>query len=419
MKTTGFLLVALCICQVALAQSTWYPISSGTDKKLNTLDFPSENVGYIGGNDSLLLKTIDGGETWNPVTYSGVTFYPGGEHIVELDFVSETVGYMTVGPYSGVYKTTNGGTTWAAVTTSGNLCFNEGLYFFDEQNGFIGGSGCFQGELIDRMSAGTISPATLNDPTSLPDNRIVDIDFLNSNYGLAVSKSGYVFRTTDGGANWDSIPGNAGADVPLTSVSIVDDTLAFIGYNASGSGFGILMSTDAGVTWNMDMSSATFYYPAFLSVHTSDAGTTYSGAQPAFGNTGLIFERDDLWGWSFMEVDHPINDMSSYGDSVVFGVGDSGYVVVNQPLGILGLDQQTETAPSFSVYPNPVQDQLYIRAVDMTSSPLVTITSLSGQVIRQEQTQDQILNVAELPAGIYLITLTSDGRVNTQRFIKQ
>src|SRR5687768_13877794 len=107
MKTIKLILFAGLFSLGVNAQTTWYEIPTGTTKKLNTIHFPSSTVGYIGGNDSLLLKTIDGGETWNPVAFTGVTFYPGGEHIINLKFVSETIGYMAVGPYSGTYKTTN------------------------------------------------------------------------------------------------------------------------------------------------------------------------------------------------------------------------------------------------------------------------------------------------------------------------
>src|SRR5690606_35849383 len=97
--------------------------------------FASPAVGYIGGNDSLLLKTTDGGFTWNQVSYTGVTFFSSGEHIVDLEFVSESVGYMTVGPYSGTYKTTDGGSTWTPINFIGAMCYNYGMYLFSEDNG--------------------------------------------------------------------------------------------------------------------------------------------------------------------------------------------------------------------------------------------------------------------------------------------
>ncbi len=60
-KATLFLFFI--IQQLAFTQE-WYSVSTPTTKKLNVIDFPTPNVGYIGGNDSLLLKTTNGGRTW-------------------------------------------------------------------------------------------------------------------------------------------------------------------------------------------------------------------------------------------------------------------------------------------------------------------------------------------------------------------
>ena len=73
MKKIG-LLHALLLATLFASAQNWHQIPSGTTSKLNTIDFPSASIGYIGGNDSTLLKTTDGGETWNPVNFSGGDF---------------------------------------------------------------------------------------------------------------------------------------------------------------------------------------------------------------------------------------------------------------------------------------------------------------------------------------------------------
>ena len=227
-------------------QTTWYEIPTGTNKQLNVIEFASANVGFIGGNDSLLLKTTNGGVSWDSLSFTGVTFGLGGEAIVNLKFVSESIGYMTVGPYSGSYKTTDGGLTWSLITFTGTMCYNQGMYFFSEDNGAIGGSGCFQGEHIEMMSAGVLTVPTINTPSWTASDIVLDIDFEGANFGLAVSESRIV-RTTDGGATWDTIP-HGFPDILLTSIEIMDDTLAYAGYIDLSSNFGLLMTTDAGLT---------------------------------------------------------------------------------------------------------------------------------------------------------------------------
>ena len=421
MKTI-FFLCAIMLSAAITAQTTWYEISTGTDKKLNTIDFPSANVGYIGGNDSTLLKSTDAGQTWNAVTFTGVNFTMGSEHILTIDFVTETTGYMTAGLFGGVYKTTDGGLTWVELIPAGTFCYYDGLYFFNEQNGFIGGSGCFQGEAIDKMSSGTFTPATINHPTWNAADLVVDIDFLDNNFGLAASYSGNILRTTDGGISWDSIPSGQAEGIPLTSIAIIDDTLAYAGYNNLGSGFGILRTTDGGLTWAEDLASATFYYPAYLCLHQSGNGYVYSGAQPSFGNTGLIFESAGPGAWAYYDVDHPVNDMSSHSGSVVFGVGDSGYVVVNQPPSNLAINGNKVEDQSLFVYPNPVHDVLNIPAPADLNGEAVTllIYSASGQLIFESRyAPDDVVDMSAFEPGLYILELRSAGSRQHTRVIKK
>lgn len=418
MKTIQLIALLLFASGLSFAQTTWYEIPTGTNKKLNAIDFPTPSVGYIGGNDSLLLKSIDGGETWTEINYTGVTFNIGADSILDIQFVTESIGYMTAGNFGGIYKTIDGGLSWTGVTPFGNLCFVDGLFFFDENNGFVGGSGCFIGETIEKMNGGVMGSTTINTPTWDATNLVVDIDFLNSNFGLAASYSGYILRTLDGGSTWDTIPSGLGTGIPLTSVSIVDDTLAYAGYNDLGGGFGVLRSVDAGLTWSMDISSATFYYPAFFSVHTAGNGFVYSGAQPSWGTTGLIFENTGPDLWAYYDVDQPIYDMTSYSDSVIFGVGDSGYVVVNIPPGNLGLGESGADEMDIAVFPNPANEQISIGLKSDVAEFSFSIVNMSGEIVLQGQTENRNVNVANLPAGIFVIQITDGALVGNSRFVK-
>lgn len=403
----------------------WTQINSGTTKKINTICFTSSTIGYLGGNDSLLMKTTDGGATWNQLNYSGINFLQGGEHIINMQFLNDNVGFITVGPYSGSYGTTDGGITWNAINLPGNQCYNQGLFLFDENNGFIGGSGCFQGELISYISSspwltGTWTPSVVDAPSFNPANIIVDIQFYNANYGLAVSKSGYVFRTVNGGLNWDSVATPAPL-YPLTSVLIINDTIAYAGYDANNTGFGLFISTDAGLTWTYDMNSATFFYPNFLTLHKTNNGEIYTGGNSQSG-PGVIFRNVDGFSfWNLYTVDKKINDIASYGDSIVFAVGDSGYIVVNYPQLITSQLNESKSALEFKVYPNPVKDQLNIYTslgINQNAKVNVTIFSGYGQVVSTQQALTDI-DVSDLRAGIYFLEVIADGQIYKSKFVKE
>ncbi|MFN0189370.1 MAG: T9SS type A sorting domain-containing protein [Bacteroidia bacterium] len=404
-------IVALLFFTLPSHSQNWFQISSGTIKNLNTIHFPTPSVGYIGGDDSLLLKTIDGGLSWNAISFSGASFFPQSADILNLHFVTNDIGFMTFGPYANGYKTIDGGLTWTPIFLQGNNCFNQGMFFFDENNGFIGGSGCFQGELIARLSSGIWSSATMNSSTSVSQNLIVDIDFHDSLHGLAASTSGLIFRTTDGGLNWDSVPSNP-AMYPITSVLMINDTLAYAGYNAIGVGFGLYISTDGGLSWNYDGNSATFFYPDFLTLHQSGNGEIFSGGVSQ-GSQGLIFRSPgDMVTWNFDVVDQQINDISSYNDSTVFAVGDSGYIVVNKILtGLNPIHESTSFVPLL-LSPNPAQQYFNIIFPENVNSAeiIIRVVSVLGEMVLLQKNVS-VVDVRNLSAGVYLVEALGDGFV--------
>lgn len=425
MKNLIMLGILLFLAKAGISQTTWHEVATGVNNQLNTISWGSPTVGYIGGEDSLLLKSTDGGASWNQINFTGVDFLPGGEHIVGLKFIDENIGYMTVGPYSGTYKTIDGGLTWTSLTMAGNLCYNQGMYFFDENNGFIGGSGCFQGEAIEIMSAGIISTATINTPSWDANDLVVAIDFLDANFGLAVSEGSRVLRTTDGGLNWDTIPVPLlPQDVPLTSIVIVNDTLAYAGYDpfdAGFSGFGVLETNDGGLTWDWNMESATFFYPAFYSLHQSADGKIYSGAGTGTSfSPGLIFEGFNEGFSLYAEVDQPIFAMDSYGDSIVWAVGDSGYVVVNHPPANLGFETAPE-AGSFEVFPNPAREEINIllENENLSENIKIIVMNVNGQVLINQSFVMAKLDVSNLASGLYIIQVVDGQKSYTSKFMKK
>ena len=417
------LLVALSFFCGANAQN-WTQINTGTNKKINTICFTSSSVGYLGGNDSLLMKTTNGGATWSNINYTGINFLPGGEHVLNMQFLNDNVGFITVGPYGGSYGTTNGGLTWNLINLAGNQCFNHGLFFFDENNGFVGGSGCFQGEIISSVSnqnwlTGNWNATVLEGPLNISSNYITDIQFYNNNYGLAVSKSGYVFRTTDGGLNWDSVPTPAPL-FELTSVLIVNDTLAYAGYNAANTGFGLYVTTDAGLTWNSDGNSATFFYPDFLTLHKTGNGSIYTGGNSQIG-PGIIFSYiNGNSFWMTETVAQSINDIASYNDSIVFAVGDSGYMVVNYPQLITGLNKINIVEKDLIIFPNPANSTLYFNESLLLQDKLFTtnIFTAQGQLIKSEN-QHSTIDISDLTQGIYFLEVVTTQKSFKKKFIKE
>jgi photosystem II stability/assembly factor-like uncharacterized protein len=417
MKRSVLFFGLIMLVNYSKAQSTWNQIPSGTNKKLNIVDFPSSTVGYIGGNDSILLKTTDGGETWSPINYSGVTFLPNGEHIVNLSFINELIGFMTVGPYTGAYKTIDGGVTWTNINNL-TTCYNQGLYFFDENNGFMGGSGCFQGEMVYQLINGAWNQSTVNTPTWMAENRVVDFDFFNQNSGLGASTSGYILRTTDGGINWDTIPTPGVGQNQLTSVLIVSATLAYAGYQTTNSGFGLYLSIDGGLTWQEDFNSATFLYPNFLCLHQSSNGTIYSGGNSTSMLSGVIFESpNDPALWNYGIVSKSINSISSYNANTVFAVGDSGSIVTNHQFTLSVLDNSVDFQDAVTVFPNPANNSLQIHLKENLNPTALRMYASTGE-LSLEKAFTSSLDITELKPGVYFLEILMESALIRKKIIK-
>jgi photosystem II stability/assembly factor-like uncharacterized protein len=401
---TVFATVLACITTLSFSQ-TWNQIESGTNKKLNCIDFVGNQVGYIGGDDSLLLKTIDGGVTWNPITFTGVDFMPNGAHILNLDFVTPEIGFMTVGPYTGSYKTVDGGTSWVNLDPWGSLCYNQGLYFFDENNGFVGGAGCFQSELFNRIQNGSSTIIDATEGGFSANHYVVDIDFYTVSFGLAASTGGVILRTVDAGLTWTKIPSNLSDGTIITAVEILDENICYATYSSGSTSMGLLLSTDGGLTWNTDPNTATFFFPEFYGLHETNNGSLFAGGFSVSSDEGIIFNTTDLENWNYETVSFGINSMSSIHDSIVFAVGDSGYIVVNQ----INFEQadipliQDETFEAF-VFPNPSQGNIELSETAVS----LQVFDQTGRIVYMKSNPGKKIDLSELDGGSYRIVWEND-----------
>ncbi len=73
-------------------------------------------------------------------------------------------------------------------------------------------------------------------------------------------------------------------------------------------------------------------------------------------------------------------------------------------------------AASVAVYPNPATDNLFVSNTEAIGN--YTITDLNGRVIEQNTAKGNSISVSTMQSGIYLLSFTKEGRVVTQKFIR-
>ena len=290
----ALLIVALWVCASSIHAQTWNPISSGTNLSLNSVSFGSDLVGYIGANDSTLLKTTDGGLTWNIHPTQGLQFSSFLPDIIQVDFKNELEGFAMVGQqqYNGyMFKTIDGGSTWTPEQVS--MCSPIFCYNFDVDNAYVVGASCFGGKTIDKKVNGT----WLFNTTYLTwgNEYLRTITFYDTLYGIAAGDSGSVHRTFDGGLTWDTV--ETFTKEIIWDLQFVNDTLIFGAVDSLQNT--LMFSTDSGATWSEHWNSLTFFYPKFKALAVNSTQLLVAvGASSQLDNGIVLWGREDGVFWS-------------------------------------------------------------------------------------------------------------------------
>ncbi|MEM8524446.1 MAG: T9SS type A sorting domain-containing protein [Bacteroidota bacterium] len=93
----------------------------------------------------------------------------------------------------------------------------------------------------------------------------------------------------------------------------------------------------------------------------------------------------------------------------------------NEPIGCKNGTTSIEEATShstFSIYPNPATDYLYISANDHYPE-VIYIYDATGKMVKQVKSNTSKISLVNLNAGFYFMAYVHEGRVRSQRFMKQ
>ena len=116
MEKNRLFTVLLAVWLVQGHAQLWEKSNTGYDFRLRAIEFPGgqNQVGYAGGqdaNEGMMLKTTDGGNTWNQLWLLA-------DYMVEdVCFVDANTGYVC-GWNNYVARTEDGGENWEILTTS-------------------------------------------------------------------------------------------------------------------------------------------------------------------------------------------------------------------------------------------------------------------------------------------------------------
>lgn len=176
---------------------TWSKIFTPSRKlEITSVYFINDLLGFCVG-DNVIYKTTDGGQHWTENQISNL-----GGKMMKIKFSDNLNGFI-VCMFDKILKTTDGGNTWQV--TSPNR--NNGYYALSSYNGINYVSG--QGKILKSVDNGTTWAELSNAPKD-----IYDIHFTAQNVGYAFGRGNYsggdfgryygaMYCTNNGGDTWN------------------------------------------------------------------------------------------------------------------------------------------------------------------------------------------------------------------------
>lgn len=344
-KRVGLLACLLFVATVAYGQ--WQRVSVPTTSSLRGLSAVNENVVWASGTEGTVIKTIDGGKSWNVMAVSGAEKldFRGIRAFGENNAVIISSGPAEKGQ-ARIYRTVDGGKNWTMVFEEHRPgIFFDAVAFWDRDSGIVL-SDPVEGKFALFTTAdggvtwGQVSSSGM--PAALPNEGA----FAASNSCLAVKGPQHVwfatggasiarvFRSVDRGKTWSVSntpihPSNASSGI--FSLKFQDFRYGFgvggdYAHPNSSTSLNYVFTSDGGKNWEEGATNA------LTGVYLSSAASFWSPGKDSdvvVGTGGLwIAEGGGKW---VKESDSDLNSVAATGGQspTIWAVGMNGLVLRN------------------------------------------------------------------------------------------
>jgi photosystem II stability/assembly factor-like uncharacterized protein len=450
MKLLRILLVLLFLQLSVEANAQWsVKHLDASELRLNNLvKFRNDSLGLFMGDNSMILKSIDAGETWKPIIQkTKVNFF-------DFQFVGNSTVYAVGASYNGETRVTtskfirslDNGETWDSIASFPEKQL-ESLSFLDTKTGFVGG---FYG--IYRTSDSGYHWNLVWDASQLGygNGNLEQIFFPTSQIGYGVGLGytkdylpvHFIVKTTDSGITWDTI---CTLKYYLTSIYFLNADIGFVGTNSNVP----LKTIDGGHTWTevkTDNSQNFISSIQFISDKIGFAtgghlgGLTGSNSGSGYSSTLLISKTIDCgetW-QTFNSSGIPLNSIFFISDSTGFVSGAFSLIMktsgkinelpANYPWYLVddgSLVKDVEDPNSLvKAFPNPTIGILNIQLKNTDQTvQTIRLLSSSGQLINVGKPNLNSGNIqfdlSGLVSGMYFLKISFSGKTELVKVLKE
>ena len=451
-KTKVLLLLLLAVVGMAKAQQ-WRALNTGVIEDLYDICCIDENTIFVSGQNGVILKTEDGGATWQEKHR-----YPDWD-ITSIEFANDSIGYGLVcrDYHRFLIKTIDSGETWFSENAPSfpemsfvEYRYNDPLYLFRKGKPYelfvLNADTLFirSGEIIGRSINGGAS-FFCYDLGFFEENweyngfGIID-EYFEDGFGWVI---GYdhenhntlrIMKTEDCGDNWDNIANYEFNELHISAACPGEDRCAkiygeFYVYDLNGSreDYNMIKTTDGFEHVTMCHTEGDYIYWSQYSdvVFNSKERGCYIGSMnwdKRYPNASQVLISDDN-GLSWTEVPYGTDyNLFFYSvaatDSTFFIATQYGVLYKFDSSPYLGADEHSNTnlSPSLTVFPNPTNDKIVIEGIKPTE---VQVYNTLGQCVKTAKGSNEI-NMENLAEGVYLLKVTDkEGTIHTGKVIKK
>jgi photosystem II stability/assembly factor-like uncharacterized protein len=312
----------------------WTVQTSGVTVRLRGVSAVSERVAWASGAGSTVLRTTDGGATWQKfiVTTDALDFR-------DIDAVDAQTAYVLAignGPASRIYKTIDAGKTWTMqFKNEDDKAFLDAMSFWDAKNGIVFGDSVDGqlyimttkdgGHVWSRVPTVNLPPALEGEGAfAASGTNIAVFGKSHAWIGTGAAAKARVLRTSDGGRTWKAAntPLAAGPSSGIFSIAFRDAKHGVVAggdYRKEQEAVdNLAVTSDGGATWKLVRGLS-----GFRSVVAYVPGTK---TLIAIGPSGGDYSIDD--GQTWKPIDGPGFDTFSFvpGKSSGWGAGNKGAI---------------------------------------------------------------------------------------------
>jgi len=375
----------------------WTVLNTGTGMELFSVYFTDSLNGYSVGVAATVLKTEDGGLSWDLIP--NVPAYA----LRSVVFPDARIGFA-VGQNGSVVKTSDYGLTWADLSPAQIQLYST--HFFDTLTGIAVGGDLVYGAIIRTTDGGNTWIPITNPAVS----RLTSVYFINDSIGFIVGDNGKILKTANKGLSWSSVS-ITGTTFKLESVFFPDLNTGY----AAGHFGTIVKTTDGGLTWAPLTSGVN---TTFYSIFFTDQNTGY-----VVGQGGILKTTDGGENWTPQASGASFIPYSIFftNNQTGYIAGTGGIIIKTTNGGGLGMNQNWERVFNLEIFPNPVKDELNLKIEPFLGKASIYITNIEGQKIKEQDISKNTtaLDIRNLPQGIYFLTFISEEIVEVRKIVKE